>query len=143
MLSDSASVEFMLREFHTSFGLVVNDKPIDFSLENDSDANTTLGELRTKLMVEEFEEMMEAHEGEDLPAFAKEVCDMVYVAVGTLVSYGVSFDKCFAEVHRSNMSKLGEDGHAIYNAYGKVIKGPFYSPANLRRIIYGSTSEVE
>lgn len=41
------------------------------------------------------------------------------------------FDRIFAEVHRSNMSKLGDDGKPIYREDGKVLKGPNYSPADL------------
>lgn len=42
-----------------------------------------------------------------------------------------SFDKIFAEVHRSNMSKMGEDGKPSYREDGKLLKGPNYKPANL------------
>lgn len=41
------------------------------------------------------------------------------------------FDRIFAEVHRSNMSKLGEDGKPVFREDGKVLKGPNYSPADL------------
>lgn len=41
----------------------------------------------------------------------------------------------FAEVHRSNMSKLGEDGKPIYREDGKVLKGPNYTPPNLVPIL--------
>ena len=37
-------------------------------------------------------------------------------------------------VHASNMSKLGEDGEPIYNADGKVMKGPNYQPPALTDI---------
>lgn len=40
------------------------------------------------------------------------------------------------EVHRSNMSKLGDDGKPIYDpATGKVLKGPNYSPPNLKDMV--------
>jgi predicted HAD superfamily Cof-like phosphohydrolase len=133
----NASVEFMLREFHRKFGLEVNDHPIDFSFEAEFPKHE-LFELRRRLIDEEFNEVVLAHEGEDLVELAKELCDLVVVVVGTAVSYGIPFDECFAEVHRSNMSKLGNDGRPIYNEFGKVLKGPNYSPANLREIIYGN-----
>jgi predicted HAD superfamily Cof-like phosphohydrolase len=41
------------------------------------------------------------------------------------------FDRIFAEVHRSNMSKLGEDGKPIFREDGKVLKSSNYSPADL------------
>lgn len=46
---------------------------------------------------------------------------------------GAMFDLegAFNEVHRSNMSKLDRNGNPIKNHYGKVLKGPEYSPPNL------------
>jgi predicted HAD superfamily Cof-like phosphohydrolase len=41
------------------------------------------------------------------------------------------FDEAFAEVHRSNMSKLGEDGKPVLREDGKIMKGPNFSPPNL------------
>lgn len=49
--------------------------------------------------------------------------------------YNVFMDG-FAEVHRSNMSKLGEDGKPIYNEEGKIMKGPNYTKPQLANIIY-------
>lgn len=41
------------------------------------------------------------------------------------------FDRIFAEVHRSNMSKLGDDWKPVFREDGKVLKGKNYSPADL------------
>lgn len=38
-------------------------------------------------------------------------------------------------VHSSNMSKLGEDGKPVRREDGKVLKGPFYQPADLSALI--------
>ena len=40
----------------------------------------------------------------------------------------IPLDKVVTAIHRSNMSKLGEDGKPIYRPDGKVLKGPFYTP---------------
>lgn len=46
------------------------------------------------------------------------------------------------EVHRSNMSKLGEDGKPIYRETdGKVLKGSNYFEPNLRQFISGQGTE--
>ena len=50
-----------------------------------------------------------------------------------MILFGINLDKCFAEVQRSNMSKLGNDGKPIYNNEGKVMKGPNYSKPNLKQ----------
>ena len=49
---------------------------------------------------------------------------------------GIELDYCFDEVHRSNMSKLDEDGKPIYREDGKVMKGPNYRPPNLYDTVY-------
>ena len=61
--------------------------------------------------------------------------DILYVTYGAGHSFGVDLDKCFDEVQRSNMSKLGVDGKPIYNESGKVMKGPDYFAPDLKKII--------
>lgn len=78
----------------------------------------------------------------DIPALAKELADVLYVTYGMAVEYGIDLDAAFAEVHRSNMSKLGADGKPVINGengvldesrpIGKVLKGANYSPADIR-----------
>jgi predicted HAD superfamily Cof-like phosphohydrolase len=41
----------------------------------------------------------------------------------------------FDEIQRSNMSKLGEDGHPIFREDGKVLKGPNYFKPNISSIL--------
>lgn len=63
--------------------------------------------------------------------FLKELCDLVYVVHWAAASQGFEFDLAFAEVQRSNMSKLGDDGKPVYREDGKVLKGPNYTPAEV------------
>jgi predicted HAD superfamily Cof-like phosphohydrolase len=53
----------------------------------------------------------------DLAAIAKELCDVHVVVSGTAVEYGIPEDRVYAEVHRSNMAKVGgpirEDGKQL------------------------------
>jgi len=46
-------------------------------------------------------------------------------------------EAAFREVHRSNMSKLLEDGSVLRREDGKVLKGPNYSPADIHSVLYG------
>lgn len=135
----AATLYEALREFHETYGLVVREpgNPVEFSFEDHNPEDSALFTLRGELNFEEWRELVEAWEGEDLVAYTDAVCDLVYVLVGSLVSFGVDFDACFAEVHRSNMSKLGEDGKPIVRSDGKILKGPNFSPPDLRTIIYG------
>jgi phosphoribosyl-ATP pyrophosphohydrolase len=118
-----------------------------YGQQQDQNINSSvrLLELRLKLIKEEYKELTGALEAacadvfakgnvrlEDQAAILKEACDLVYVIIGLCRAYGWDFDAAFAEVHRSNMSKLGADGKPIYREDGKVLKGPNYSPANVQ-----------
>ena len=61
--------------------------------------------------------------------------DILYVTYGAGHAFGVNLDKCFDEVQKSNMSKLGEDGKPIYNEEGKVLKGPNYFKPNISKFL--------
>lgn len=60
---------------------------------------------------------------------------VVYVAYGTALSYGIDLDAVLAEVHRSNMSKLGADGRPIHREDGKAMKGPGYTPPDIAAVL--------
>ena len=45
------------------------------------------------------------------------------------------FVKAFEEVHRSNMSKLDENGKSIFREDGKILKGKNYFRPNLKQFI--------
>ena len=66
---------------------------------------------------------------------ADALTDILYVTYGAGHSFVIYLDKCFDEVQKSNMSKLGKDGKPIYNEFGKVMKGPNYFEPNLNKFI--------
>ena len=103
--------------------------------ENASFPDDTVVKLRVDLIEEELNELKEAIKNNDLVEVADALTDILYVTYGAGHSFGVDLDKCFDEVQRSNMSKLGEDGNPIYNESGKVMKGPNYSAPDLKKII--------
>jgi len=72
---------------------------------------------------------------DDLKEVADALTDILYVTYGAGYAYGIDLDKCFKEVQRANMSKLGTDGKPIYNDKGKVMKGPNYSEPNLKQFV--------
>lgn len=55
---------------------------------------------------------------------------------GTIRTYqltlGFDPDRAFTEVHRANMSKLGADGRPVMRSDGKVLKGPHFTPPDMR-----------
>ena len=116
----------MVREFHTAFGLPMETKPT---------IRTPQTELRVELLREEFTEYLNAVEAGDLVEIADALADMTYVIHGTAHDHGIPLDAVVAEVHRSNMSKLGLDGKPILREDGKVIKGPAYFRPDIASII--------
>jgi predicted HAD superfamily Cof-like phosphohydrolase len=92
--------------------------------------------LRVDLIAEELQELKDAIAMEDLVGVADALTDILYVTYGAGVAFGLDLDDCFEEVHSSNMSKLDEEGNPIYRADGKVLKGPFYRPPDLKSKIY-------
>ncbi|MEW6006527.1 MAG: MazG nucleotide pyrophosphohydrolase domain-containing protein [Stygiobacter sp.] len=115
-----------VKEFHEKFGLKVNDNPV--IPDND------LIKLRINLIreeVAEFENELNTN-SIDLCAVAKELADILYVVVGTAVSFGIDLEPVLDEVHRSNMSKVWEDGTIKRREDGKILKPPTYSPAKIK-----------
>jgi len=91
--------------------------------------------LRYDLIKEELDEFEEAIKEKNLKEVADSLTDILYVTYGAGHAFGIDLDKCFDEVQRSNMSKLGEDGKPIYNEHGKVMKGSKYFQPDLNKFI--------
>lgn len=117
----------MVREWHEAFGVPAPDKPQDITFNRHT--------LRVDLIEEELDEYRTAWNQEDLVEAADALADLLYVVYGTAVEHGINIDEVFAEVHRSNMSKLGEDGKPIYREDGKVLKGPNFELPKIEEII--------
>lgn len=136
----------MVQEFHQKFGLTICDRP---TLPSEADCLLRDGLLR--------EEQQEAHDAQSMVAAADALGDLMYVILGTGVTFGINLWPVFQEIHRSNMSKLwtseevkayisaesliatrvqdSGDGrcYLVKNKDGKVIKSPSYSPADIAR----------
>ena len=112
--------------FHETYGLPVKEAP------DISDEKTN--RLRVALLEEEVAELKVALEQGDVIEVLDALTDIQYVLDGAYLSFGLSHLKevAFAEVQRSNMSKLGADGKPIRReSDGKVMKGPNYSPPDI------------
>ena len=94
-----------------------------------------LNQLRISLINEELDELKTAIKDNNILEVADALTDILYVTYGAGHSFGVDLDKCFDEVQKSNMSKLGDDGKPIYNEAGKVMKGPNYFKPNLGKFL--------
>lgn len=130
----------MIKEFHTAFGLTVNEELTAI----------TLGELELAfdLIEEEMEELSFAcfnkdQAGEDVLAQAKldhvevadALADIVYTCFGMATRLGIDLDEVIKEVHRSNMTKLDKEGKPVYNDKGKVIKSAEFEPPSIEEVL--------
>ena len=135
--------------FHEAFGHPVGGHTLQTSI-------STL-QLRLNLIAEEFFELLTAAVGEQktrpiMEAYRKNItvttdssrdpiemtdalADMCFVIAGMALTYGLPLDEVLAEVYRSNMSKLDEDGKPIYREDGKIMKSSLYEPPRIRPIL--------
>ena len=120
-----------VKTFMQTFGQEVKSKP--------SFSSDKINELRYNLIREELQELKQAMVNKDILEVADALTDILYVTYGAGCAYGIDLDKCFKEVQRANMSKLGDDGKPIYNEKGKVMKGPNYSEPNLKKFVEWKT----
>ena len=91
--------------------------------------------VQKALIDEEWSEFHEAYHFKDECEQLKELADLVYVCYQMAASQEWDLDEAMRRVHKSNMSKLGEDGKPIYRADGKVLKGPNYKEPTLTDLI--------
>ena len=116
-----------VKTFMKTFGQEVKEKS---EFPNEKVIN-----LRIKLIEEELQELKEAIANKDIVEVADAFTDILVVTYGGGLAFGIDLDKCFEEVHSSNMSKLGENGKPIFNELGKVMKGPNYHKPNLKQFV--------
>ena len=107
-------------EFNNAYKLPVRNKP--------SNVDHKEQELNYDLMLEELNEYDKAMDEGDLVEIADALGDQLYILIGNIVKHGLQdkIENIFNAIHKSNMSKLDEEGNPIYNLQGKVVKGPNY-----------------
>ena len=139
--------------FHKTFDMPVLSDPVI------PDADRC--KLRVNLLREELQELEDAIADNDLVEVADALCDIQYVLSGAILEFGMGemFSDLFAEVQRSNMSKVCEsrevaeqtlafykeqkdtEGYIVerdgeYLVYrtsdNKVLKSVNYSPADIK-----------
>lgn len=126
-----------LWDFHSVYNSTRNTEPTLL------DSDTYI--LRYNLGKEELVEYLNACNDGDLVEVTDALADQLYILLGTMISHGMQniIEDVFDEVHRSNMSKLGEDGKPIYREDGKVLKGPNFTPPNIEQFLTASQSQLE
>lgn len=118
-----------VKEFHEVFLIGSNEAP------------TTIAEneylLRHRLMAEETEEYLEACRKGDLVEIADALGDQLYILFGTILKHGLQhkIEEVFDEIHRSNMSKLDENGNPVVREDGKILKSDRYFKPDIRKVL--------
>ncbi len=117
-------------EFYNAF-----EQPVGADIE---DLSLSRACLRSLLLKEEVAELHSALVLRNVVEAADGIVDCIYILLGTAIEIGIAhkLPELFAEVHRSNMTKLGSDQKPILRDDGKIIKGPFFIEPDLRKILY-------
>lgn len=118
----------MVGEFHSTYECEMRSLP---EIREDDDA---LLELRYELLREEVEEFKDAADAKDLVEVGDALADILYVAYGAAISFGIDVDALLEEVHSSNMSKL-DNGKVRRREDGKVLKGPQFREPNIADVL--------
>lgn len=96
----------MVRQFHHHFGCTIGHAPALRDIF-----------LASELIQEEAEETINAILRGDFIETIDGLCDLLYVTYGAGIRFGVDLEPFFAEVHKTNMAKVGgatrEDGKIL------------------------------
>ncbi len=116
----------MVAEFHmaTTPGILRSTPGIP---EGGPRSNYAMGFIQ-----EEVDELDSACACRDLVKIADALADIIYVTIRASLLLGIDLGPVFAEVHRSNMTKI--PGHTVRED-GKVLKGPHYSPPDVAAVL--------
>lgn len=88
-------------------------------------------DLRRRLVTEEYQELMDAMDAQDLEAIADACVDLVYVVIGCALAHGLPVDALWTAVHHANMAKT----KGPKRPDGKQLKPPGWQPPNVAAIL--------
>ena len=97
--------------------------------------------MQKHLIVEEFKEFLEAEHlllkdfTRNKEDCLKELADLVYVCYQYAANMNWDLDEAMDRVHKSNMSKLDDNGQPIFREDGKVLKSSNYQPPKLSDLV--------
>jgi predicted HAD superfamily Cof-like phosphohydrolase len=91
--------------------------------------------LRMKLLVEELTEFRESLCASDLEGCAQELADLIYVAIGAGLEFGLPLGEVWRAIHEANMAKADPvTGKVTKREDGKVLKPDGWQPANIKAL---------
>ena len=107
-------------EFHKALDIPIGDTP-----------EMRRKDLRLGVISEEYIELCEAVENDDMVEAIDALCDLLYVIYGAALEWGVDLEPFLQEVHRTNMNKVGGPTRAD----GKRLKPEGWQPPNIAGIL--------
>jgi predicted HAD superfamily Cof-like phosphohydrolase len=130
-------------EFRASF-----NQPILSNFTRYGFIKKKLYQMQMTLIEEECNEFLNAadklltepHPIENRVDVLKELADLIYVCYQFAATYNLDLDEALDRIHKSNMSKLDEQGNPIYRRDGKVLKSDGYKPPQLEDLVVPSTT---
>lgn len=117
----------MVNQFNTTYQVPAFVTPV-IPTEDQMDAMYSM-------IHEELIELCDAMDAKDPIGIADALTDIIYVTAQQAAKYGYPVDALLAEVQRSNLSKLGEDGKPIFREDGKVLKGPNFTAPDIAKVL--------
>ena len=120
---------------------LLSNQAIEFRQAYNIQNSWNAKDYQQRLIVEEFKEFLEAEkrmlwtDPQTKEDCLKELADLVYVAAQYAENLEWDLEQALRRVHKSNLSKLGDDGKPIKREDGKVLKGPRYKPPTLRDLV--------
>ena len=119
-----------VKEFHEVFKIGSRETP-EGSIKEEEYM------LRHRLMQEENDEYLEACKRGDLVEIADALGDKMYILFGSILKHGLQhkIEEIFDEIHRSNMSKLDENGKPIFREDGKIMKSNKYFKPDIKKVL--------
>lgn len=119
-----------VKEFHSVFQIGSREEPAGSIDEAEY-------MLRHRLMQEENDEYLEACKRGDLVEIADALGDKMYILFGSILKHGLQhkIEEIFDEIHRSNMSKLDENGKPIFREDGKIMKSSKYFKPDIKKVL--------
>jgi 8-oxo-dGTP pyrophosphatase MutT (NUDIX family)/predicted HAD superfamily Cof-like phosphohydrolase len=112
-------------QFHSALGITDPPRPV---------GSVSSWRERLAFLEEETRKYAAAAEAGDVVEVADALADLLYVVHGTALVHGIPLDAVFAEVHRSNMTKV--DGEPI-GPGTKAPKPEGYRPPRIRPLLEG------
>ena len=140
-----------VQDFHEKFGVSVgtvinmDDRELRAKLILEEAAETVAAmgfEVEAYLYDDDPRPLLTLWSGMDTPDVVEAVdglADLIYVALGTAVSFGVDLAPIFDEVHRTNMAK---DGGATRDD-GKILKPDGWVAPDIAGLLLAQAAECE